>query len=250
MDTSNNLNPNSNATDNPSSLFMSMGQRLGILRKPNNSQFPPSQPSTNNSTTQNISNATLNVDTPTTSNASDNDSSFARPSNLNLTVNNQNPIMSNNRINNTLNVRQRNNNNLNVRFTPSSLSVAKTPSQSLSANKPRPRQKFRVEPGYSQLDWGNLKSSHADLRGIPKEDFPMRVSKLELKKHNKEDDCWICIHNKVYNITSYLKYHPGGVDYLMKCAGKDGTLLFNKYHSWINAERMLDECLVGIYVKG
>lgn len=31
----------------------------------------------------------------------------------------------------------------------------------------------------------------------------------------------------------------------MKGAGLDATSLFNKYHAWVNADFMLDKCLVG-----
>ena len=33
---------------------------------------------------------------------------------------------------------------------------------------------------------------------------------------------------RVYNITPYMDYHPGGETELMRCAGIDGTLLFNE----------------------
>ena len=36
------------------------------------------------------------------------------------------------------------------------------------------------------------------------------------------------VSGKVYNITPYLNYHPGGVDELMRAAGKDGTQLFDE----------------------
>lgn len=39
---------------------------------------------------------------------------------------------------------------------------------------------------------------------------------------------------QVYNITHYLRFHPGGVPLLLKVAGKDGTALFNKYHAWVS----------------
>lgn len=32
---------------------------------------------------------------------------------------------------------------------------------------------------------------------------------------------------------------------LMKAAGKDGTVLFNKYHPWVNAGALLEKCLIG-----
>jgi len=36
------------------------------------------------------------------------------------------------------------------------------------------------------------------------------------------------IAGKVYNITPYLKFHPGGKEDLMRGAGKDCTLLFDE----------------------
>ena len=33
---------------------------------------------------------------------------------------------------------------------------------------------------------------------------------------------------KVYNISPYMKFHPGGMDDLVKAAGKDSTILFDE----------------------
>lgn len=51
---------------------------------------------------------------------------------------------------------------------------------------------------------------------------------------------------QVYNVTPYLKFHPGGADYLMLGAGKEATALFNKYHRWVNIDMMMNACLVGL----
>lgn len=117
------------------------------------------------------------------------------------------------------------------------------------ASNTRGRNKVVLEPGHSPLDWAELKSSGKNLRNIDPSDYPMRVTKEELKKHRTLEDCWTVIKGKVYNITPYLKFHPGGVDEIMKGAGLDATVMFNKYHSWVNADRMLDGCFIGFYVK-
>lgn len=36
------------------------------------------------------------------------------------------------------------------------------------------------------------------------------------------------ILGKVYNITAYFRFHPGGKEDLMKAAGKDCTILFDE----------------------
>ncbi|CAN6651401.1 hypothetical protein TRVA0_025S00606 [Trichomonascus vanleenenianus] len=106
-------------------------------------------------------------------------------------------------------------------------------------------RKVALQPGFSPLDWANLKASGKDLRGI--EGGLIKVDREELKKHNTPEDAWTTLQGKVYNITPYLHFHPGGEKELMKCAGKDGTKLFMWYHSWVNFDNMLDRCLVGYY---
>lgn len=49
-----------------------------------------------------------------------------------------------------------------------------------------------------------------------------------LKQHNKRDDAWAAFNGKVYNITPYLSFHPGGEKELMRVAGRDGTKLFGE----------------------
>lgn len=40
-------------------------------------------------------------------------------------------------------------------------------------------------------------------------------------------------------MTPYMRYHPGGVQELMRAAGYDGTALFNEIHPWVNADALL-----------
>lgn len=56
----------------------------------------------------------------------------------------------------------------------------------------------------------------------------IRVTPSMLKLHNKRDDAWSAFSGKVYNITAYLPYHPGGEKELMRVAGRDGSKLFGE----------------------
>ncbi|CAN6308912.1 unnamed protein product [Urochloa humidicola] len=120
------------------------------------------------------------------------------------------------------------------------------PSQDkLSSKKPVARAKIPFEKGYSQMDWIKLTRTHPDLAGL-KGISNRRLISLEEVKQQKTGDCiWTVLKGRVYNIAPYMKFHPGGVDMLMKAAGKDCTALFNKYHAWVNAEFLLEKCLVG-----
>lgn len=52
------------------------------------------------------------------------------------------------------------------------------------------------------------------------------ISREELGLHVHSTDCWISVFGEVYDITEYLRYHPGGADILLHHAGKDATSLF------------------------
>ncbi|NP_077157.2 cytochrome b5 reductase 4 isoform 1 [Mus musculus] len=105
------------------------------------------------------------------------------------------------------------------------------------------RSKVPLKQGRSLMDWIRLTKSGKDLTGL--KGGLIEVTEEELKKHNKKEDCWICIRGFVYNVSPYMEYHPGGEDELMRAAGADGTDLFNEVHRWVNYESMLKECLVG-----
>ncbi|KAK9432437.1 hypothetical protein V1505DRAFT_246178 [Lipomyces doorenjongii] len=114
----------------------------------------------------------------------------------------------------------------------------------------RRREKVALDPGFSQLDWATLKNSGKDLSGRPNGVPHVQITFDELKLHSTQEDAWTALGGKVYNISPYLRYHPGGVKELMRCAGRDGTKLFTITHVWINYDRMLSNCFVGYLVPG
>ncbi|XP_010452968.1 PREDICTED: cytochrome b5 domain-containing protein RLF [Camelina sativa] len=114
------------------------------------------------------------------------------------------------------------------------------------ARKPITRTKVPFEKGYSQMDWMKLARTHPDLAGLKGESNRRLIPMDEVKKHKSGDSMWTVLKGRVYNISPYMNFHPGGVDMLMKAVGRDGTLLFNKYHAWVNFDILLEKCLVGV----
>ncbi len=72
----------------------------------------------------------------------------------------------------------------------------------------------------------------------------------EIARHNTTSDCWVLISSKIYNVTSYLVQHPGGVDAIAPYCGKEATQAFRSKggrggdHS-SSAYRLLAQFLIG-----
>ncbi|RFU78716.1 cytochrome b5 [Trichoderma arundinaceum] len=134
---------------------------------------------------------------------------------------------------------------------PASSSGGLAPPPTLSAKPEKPSRKVVLTPGHSPLDWARISGPNADLRGVASASPYLRVTPSMLKVHTgrKGKDAWMAINGKVYNVTPYARFHPGGVPELMRGAGRDGTKLFGEIHPWVNYETMLAACLVGLLVE-
>ena len=68
-----------------------------------------------------------------------------------------------------------------------------------------------------------------DVRG----GSPLRlITMAEVREHRSlEDDAWTVFRGKVYQLSPYVPYHPGGAEMLRAAAGKDCTALFEQVRS-------------------
>lgn len=71
----------------------------------------------------------------------------------------------------------------------------------------------------------------------------------EIAKHDKENDCWITLFDKVYNVTQFLNAHPGGKDSILLYAGKDATEAFDLIHEDSMLKQMPENAFIGMLDK-
>ncbi|KAI0452313.1 hypothetical protein F5B21DRAFT_506333 [Xylaria acuta] len=132
---------------------------------------------------------------------------------------------------------------------PGTSTLAPPPTHS---SKPaKPSRKVTLEPGHSPLDWARL-ANHptADLRNLGSGVSYIRVTPSMLRRQTgrRGKDAWTALGGRVYNVSPYLPFHPGGEPELLRAAGRDGTKLFGEIHPWVNYETMLSSCLIGLLV--
>ncbi|CAE7780161.1 cyb5r4 [Symbiodinium sp. CCMP2456] len=67
----------------------------------------------------------------------------------------------------------------------------------------------------------------------------------EVARHNQAADCWTIFQGRVYDISAYIDFHPGGKKQIMQGAGKDMTSLFHKAHPWVSMEGLVGKLCLG-----
>ncbi|GFR69870.1 cytochrome b5 [Elysia marginata] len=78
-----------------------------------------------------------------------------------------------------------------------------------------------------------------------RENVQPRYSRYDVADHCTMDSCWIVINNRVYDVTRFLRMHPGGEDIILEYGGHDATTAFiDKGHS-VDAFDMLSEYCIG-----
>lgn len=99
----------------------------------------------------------------------------------------------------------------------------------------------------SQVEY--LRSQHGPLGAAPAPSVPLRpISLQELSQHKAVGDAWIALKGRVYDVTRYVQYHPGGARVLLKAAGTDATQVFAKFHPWVDAHYILAASQLGTLV--
>lgn len=61
----------------------------------------------------------------------------------------------------------------------------------------------------------------------PAASLPTVLDSATVSKHNTSSDCWLIVSSKVYNVTQYIPYHPGGTQQIVNYCGKEATSAFD-----------------------
>ncbi|WP_156685945.1 cytochrome b5-like heme/steroid binding domain-containing protein [Mycobacterium sp. Marseille-P9652] len=55
---------------------------------------------------------------------------------------------------------------------------------------------------------------------------PGEFSAAEIATHSSTTSCWLLISNRVYDVTTYLRRHPGGIATVTPWCGKEASQAF------------------------
>lgn len=72
-----------------------------------------------------------------------------------------------------------------------------------------------------------------------------RYTLAEVALHADATSCWTAIDGEVYDLTPFLKLHPGGIENIMKICGIDGSEQFSAQH---DGQRRPEQNLEQFYI--
>ncbi len=79
---------------------------------------------------------------------------------------------------------------------------------------------------------GTSSGSSAGATGTtPGLGITVALTAAEIQKHSTGSDCWSVIKGEVYDLTAYVKDHPGGANLIKAICGKDGSAAFAGEHA-------------------
>jgi len=101
-------------------------------------------------------------------------------------------------------------------------------------------QRVALSPAYSQLAWSRRVST------IPRRPQLKAYTLAQVAQHaDPARSVWMVLRGKVYDVTEYLPYHPGGKATLLRGAGKDATKMYDQVHAFVNAETLMGPLCIG-----
>ena len=111
------------------------------------------------------------------------------------------------------------------------------------------RAKVAPRKGFSHMDWITLNRKAKSMTSVgPGDAGAGEYTLSQVREHRSKYNAWMVLRGRVYDVTKYVPYHPGGAEELLRGAGIDGTALFDQYHKWVNTDFLMKRCCVGVLV--
>lgn len=85
------------------------------------------------------------------------------------------------------------------------------------------------------------------ISGVPEPtESPVVYSLADVAGHAQASSCWTAINGLIYDLTPWIKQHPGGDKAILDLCGRDGSADFNKQHGGQRApEKNLEGFKIG-----
>uniref|UniRef100_A0A671N9Z7 Fatty acid 2-hydroxylase n=1 Tax=Sinocyclocheilus anshuiensis TaxID=1608454 RepID=A0A671N9Z7_9TELE len=76
---------------------------------------------------------------------------------------------------------------------------------------------------------------------------PRFFSEKEVSKHCTKDSCWVLLGTRVYDVTGFLRMHPGGEALILRRSGKDVSREIEgpPHRHSENARRWMEQYYIG-----
>jgi cytochrome b involved in lipid metabolism len=81
------------------------------------------------------------------------------------------------------------------------------------------------------LSAAGASSGSSSSGALPGTGTTVALTSAEVQKHASATDCWSVIKGEVYDLTAYVKDHPGGANLIRAICGKDGSTSFASQHA-------------------
>jgi len=90
-------------------------------------------------------------------------------------------------------------------------------------------------------------ASPAEVTPAPNPSKPTGYTSAEVAQHSEASSCWTTIEGKVYDLTGWIKQHPGGSRAILSLCGTDGTEAFTRQHGGkARPEQQLASFYIGV----
>ncbi len=109
---------------------------------------------------------------------------------------------------------------------------------------------YKSTPTYTPVYTPTPAPTSNSTTGTPATPDSKSFTMAQIQTHKDASSCWTTINGNVYDLSSWIKAHPGGQDPILSICGLDGSALFNEQHGGQRRpESVLDGYIIGTLAK-